>query len=288
MYKRQGQIFETIKANFKLIALFAFTTTAMTIFFEISLNEALENIKVVLSAYENKIDLQTIHEPSILSQILIFIVTVYCYCQLYIISVHYHQQPPHSPRTALWLTDPDFHKNTMRFIWHQFLMILLFVCIILTAGFILAVTALLQAEIVSFIALILFIATIISFTPLTATKLPAVIDPNGDTSLDAAFRRGKYIFWKYLGYMSLMGFISILIMFTFLIPIGLFLKGKLFQNGTFILPDHIDLHTQIIIYSLLFLFNLFNMMACSAYAVITSHYYIWSEYYLPKEESTEI
>ena len=281
-----GQIIETFRANFKLILIFTLISTSAGVFLWQSVNEMMANLQFALEN-PNKTDADLPFQPSILSIIISFTVGIYIYYQLAIVSIMYHQQPPHQPRTAPWLTDKGFHQHIWRYMWHHFLIIMLYIAVMVSVSLIIAIGAGQQNPFIGLIGSLLFFISFIALAPLTATKLAAVIDPNGDTSFKAAFRRGKDIFWKYLGVMVLI-MISMFIFFIILEGVisvlGVFFSGTVISDhGQITMPENMGMIGTVILFIFMFISGIIGSFFNVAFAVIASHYYIWSEYYLAHE-----
>lgn len=144
--------------------------------------------------------------------------------QTSIVAIYHHQQPPNRQKDILTFTHPDFWKYSLKFYIDS---IILFVAsfggsIVISAliTFILITFSLIQSIegiMFSFAGFSLFNG--ITLFPFLITKIPAILDPNGDTSFKAAFRRGKKIFWPSQGYMIALAIpFQIIISLFILIP----------------------------------------------------------------------
>ena len=269
-----GQIFETLKANYKMIMVFALLIT---------IAETLCG-----GTFMQFLDVaEKTGEFSIPTFLLLSAIWSYIYPQIQIIAMDYHQQPPNQPRTPLWIMDKGFNKDYLRFCLHMFYIMLLTLAVLLFLGCIILIGLLTGIPLIIIIGGLLTFVAVIALIPLTATKLPAVLDPNGDTSLKAAFARGKHIFWRYLGNSAVIGGAFAVTMAITLIALSVILMKIGF------LPNTLTMETILIAQNIgttsFFLLNIvqniFTMISLTIFGVIASHYYIWSEYYLPSENS---
>ena len=279
-----GQIAETIKANAMLILLFAF---GITIFETVSGGTLIQFLEVYLKDIALNDSLRqpvNAREFPVFEALILCIIWSYIYPQAQIVAMDYHQQPPHQTRTPMWIGDKSFNRHYLRFCLHTLYIFLLSWAVLTVIGTFLTIGLALETHWLALISGIFLLVTIIALGPLTATKLPAVIDPNGDTSFKASFARGKHIFWRFLGMMvmvifSLMVIMGLVIgiMSAAFIGLGLLPEGLSFDavmnvETVGILPFFIMNIVQ----------NIFTLISVMISSVIMSHYYIWSEYYLPK------
>ena len=287
-----GQITETIKANLKIFLIFSFLLALATNFLNTPI---IEHLAEQMLIFKETGKAPTMFSSETLPYLLLLITfSLYLCYQTMIISTDYHQQPPNQPRTILWFTDKGFHQHFWRYTWHHFLIGLLWIVIGGLIMLLLSIVSKLQNNSLNLILSISLFVIMIAYIPLTATKLPAVIDPNGDTSFKAALHRGKYIFWPYLGNLILLIFAISIVGALITAPISSVLLST-FTNeiieaeyGLIILSDDASIMAYIMFYIYYTLEMMVNTILYSALAVLASHYYIWSEYYLPSEkENTE-
>lgn len=271
-----GQIFETIKANLKLIIIFTCLITAMEI---ICGGTLIQHIDLIMNT----------DKSHIFYLLLLALTWSYIYPMTKVIAINYHQQPPHAPRRAMWLSDIGFHAQYLPFCLHLFYITALTFCISLLWFIPIAITITSQSMSVVLIMCLLYFVTIIFLTIYVATKLPAVMDPNGNASFKASFKRGKQIFWKYLGHslVTILG-ISLIASLILHISVNILVEIRLLPEN---LPKDMLLTLEkvgIISFSTInFIKNFTTLISTLTFGVIASHYYIWSEYYLPKEEEEE-
>ena len=273
-----GQIVETVKANFKLLAFFALILTVIPFISELLFVGAFKP-QLLNGSQGGVAEASNIIFFKVLVDIIFFFISFYCIIQTFIVATHYHQQPPHQTRKVLKMTDPEFHKNTSRYIGHSILIGFFYLAVILTFMIVFFITTHIELGLLTAVCMIVAFVVMLMLAPLTATKLPAVIDPNGDTSLNAAFRRGKSIFWRFLG----VGLLSFIFLMLFLIV----LVGGLWFLGTSLYPlfkDSMNIILPVGAFLGIFAFYIFNMILYTTGAVIQSHFYIMSEYYLPNKE----
>lgn len=280
-----GQITQTIKANLKLILLFAIGITV----FETALGGTLHQMLTLalIALADAATTGSAVSVPLLTFEFMtLMVVWSYIYPQAQIVAIDYHQQPPHQPRTPLWIAHKGFNSHYLRFCLHMLYIFLLSLSVMTFIGIFLTIGMALDTPLLALISGIFFFVAMIALGPLTATKLPAVIDPNGDTSFKASFARGKHIFWRFLGNCAM-------VMFSIGIIMGISIGIISFAFISLDLIDETVLTNAIMNVETIgvlpfFIFNavqnIFTIASIMIYSVIMSHYYIWSEYYLPDQK----